>query len=734
MAPMIEQAMAGRTADAPAAPPAALLFATVPDADGGCAALLRLAGQTLAERLVEQLARLGIEHAYVVTRREWERDVAAAVPDAAVSAAGTLSEQLAVAAEIAEGDPGTLVLLAADVAMHGEALAGLLDDPRMGTGALVAREDAAAEAPFGVEIRHMRVIAAESPFHAVTAPTARFLDVLKVGADDRATLAGAARELAGLVAARPDGWDAELERKAAAWDEPARVAAARGDAVALLLVGLTRAGAAVEISRLRELVWARPISEAAAAAVAQRIELTDEDRLRLDSAVKATDGVFTTLFVSPYSRHLARFAARRGLTPNQVTTASMLTGLAAAALFAVGPRWALIAGAVLLQAAFTLDCVDGQLARYTRRFSRFGAWLDSVFDRAKEYAAYGGLAIGASRLGDPVWVLAGAALSLQTVRHVTDFSFAVRRAPDPILQPPLAAVGTPPSAGAAQRSVLNRARRLDAVPVALWAKKLIGFPIGERFAVISLTAALFTPRATFVVVLAWGGLAALYGLAGRVARAVASRGAAPVPERERVLRLYRDDGRLAVALGSVAAPWVRRIPPALLVVAGVVPVLVLIAASGAGASRAGALAALAWMVLLAGASAGASHAGPTAWAAPPAIRLGEYAGLLWLAAIAGAEPAAFAVLGALAFRSYDLIYRPMFQGRTPARWVGAIALGWDIRLVLAGALLAAGALEAGFFAWAAVIGAAFTAEAAMSWRRVGAPPGLMTDDEEDEGP
>jgi phosphatidylglycerophosphate synthase len=424
------------------------------------------------------------------------------------------------------------------------------------------------------------------------------------------------------------------------------------------------------------------------------------------------------------------------LTPNQVTTASMLTGLVAAALFAVGARWALIAGAVLLQAAFTLDCVDGQLARYTRRFSRFGAWLDSIFDRAKEYAAYGGLAIGASRLGDPVWVLAGAALSLQTVRHLTDLAFAVRRAPEPILQPPLAAVGTPARAGAAaaQRGVLDRSRRLDAVPVAIWAKKLIGFPIGERFAVISLTAALFTPRATFVVVLAWGGFAALYGLGGRVARTVASRRAAPVPERERLLRLYRDDGVLAAALGAVAERWVRRIPPALLVVAGVVPVLVLIAASGAAVSHAGALAALAWMVVLAGASAGASQAGPTAWAAPPAIRLGEYAGLLWLAAIAGAEPAAFALLGALAFRAYDLIYRPKFQGRTPARWVGAIALGWDVRLVLAGVLLVAGALEAGFFAWAAVIGAAFTAEAAMSWRRAGAGPGLMTDDEEDDGP
>jgi hypothetical protein len=64
--------------------------------------------------------------------------------------------------------------------------------------------------------------------------------------------------------------------------------------------------------------------------------------------------------------------------------------------------------------------------------------------------------------------------------------------------------------------------------------------------------------------------------------------------------------------------------------------------------------------------------------------------------------------------------------------VGAIALGWDVRLVLAGVLLVAGALEAGFFAWAAVIGTAFTAEAAMSWRRAGAGPGLMSDDEEDD--
>ena len=52
-----------------------------------------------------------------------------------------------------------------------------------------------------------------------------------------------------------------------------------------------------------------------------------------------------------------------------------------------------IAGAALVYLSFVLDCVDGQLARYTRRFSKFGGYLDSVFDRTKEYVAFAGLAI-----------------------------------------------------------------------------------------------------------------------------------------------------------------------------------------------------------------------------------------------------------------------------------------------------------------------------------------------------
>ena len=318
-----------------------------------------------------------------------------------------------------------------------------------------------------------------------------------------------------------------------------RVTAASDDAVALLLVGLVRSGAQLGATHVRRLYWSRPLTADGAARAADEIEEIDEDRVLLDSAVKGTDGFFTTFFVSPYSRYIARWAARRGLTPNQVTTASMLIGVLAAAAFATGERWGLIAGAVLLQIAFTTDCVDGQLARYTRTFSKLGAWLDSVFDRGKEYLAFAGLAIGAGRMGDPVWLLACAALTAQTVRHMSDFSFgtsqqqALRTTVHPPIEQPLdlpgAAAASRRGREAApeperRRSAADRAlsawRRLDRAPGVRWIKRIVAFPIGERFAVISITAALFTPRTTFVVLLVCAAIAGVYTQTGRVLRSV----------------------------------------------------------------------------------------------------------------------------------------------------------------------------------------------------------------------
>ena len=207
----------------------------------------------------------------------------------------------------------------------------------------------------------------------------------------------------------------------------------------LLLCGLVRSEVQVGGSHLRKLFWTRPLTPEDVAHAAAEIGEHDEDRALLDSAVKANDGFFTTFFVSPYSKYIARWAARRGWTPNGVSTLSLAVGFAAAAAFATGERAWMIAGAVLLQAAFTLDCVDGQLARYTRTFSKFGGWLDSVFDRTKEYAVFAGLAIGASQSDDEVWLLAGAALTLQVMRHSIDFSYpaAQHQAMGAVRQPPL---------------------------------------------------------------------------------------------------------------------------------------------------------------------------------------------------------------------------------------------------------------------------------------------------------
>jgi hypothetical protein len=563
---------------------AAVLLATARAGEGGPAALLPCGNGTVLARLVGQLAALGVPRTVVVTRPAWEADVRAALEHAGhaaeVRASPDVAGDLAALGELASEDGASgLVAAYGDIVTHDAALAGVLADARVTTGILAGGRT--RPMAFRIRSRRGRIISAASAYHAVYRPTGTFLGVLRVAPDDVPLLVAAARRLAPLSSSPPASWHEELERKEASWrftlarlaaagepaegaepaeeeDEPqrreadrillspedearlrSRLAAASDDAVALLLVALVRGGAQLGASHLRRLYWSRPLTAETAAQAARDIEAIDEDRLLLDSAVKGSDGFFTTFFVSPYSRYIARWAARRGLTPNQVTIASVLIGLLAAAAFATGERWGLIAGAVLLQLSFTTDCVDGQLARYTRNFTKLGAWLDSVFDRTKEYLAFAGLAIGASRMGDPVWLLACAAITAQTVRHMSDFSFGTsqQQALRSLAQPPIeqaldapsAAIaarrdGDAPAAPERRRSLADRAlsawRRLDRAPGVRWAKRIVSFPIGERFAVISITAALFTPRTTFVVLLICAAVAGVYTQAGRVLRSV----------------------------------------------------------------------------------------------------------------------------------------------------------------------------------------------------------------------
>jgi hypothetical protein len=199
------------------------------------------------------------------------------------------------------------------------------------------------------------------------------------------------------------------------------------------------------------------------------------------------------------------------------------------------------------------------------------------------------------------------------------------------------------------------------------------------------------------------------------------------------IAVYRDDGPIARALGRELGRELP-LPAALIVLAGLIPLLVVVIAGGNGVANVGAGVVVAWLLLTIGASSGVHDPARVAWVAPPLARLSEYLGLIWIAGLHGesAYPAAYALLAVLAFRHYDLVYRLRHRGVVPARWVSAVGLGWDGRLLLAFVLLAAGALPAGFYVMAIVLGVAFAGEAVYGWVVIGRVEQPQADDDEED--
>jgi CDP-L-myo-inositol myo-inositolphosphotransferase len=116
-----------------------------------------------------------------------------------------------------------------------------------------------------------------------------------------------------------------------------------------------------------------------------------ERKLIKDLPKPHEDGFIATFINRPLSVRLSAAIARRPslshrLTPNALSLVSLLVILAGAGLFAVtGYTGTLIAG-ILIQSGSILDGCDGELARLTFRKSRFGAWLDTIFDRYGDIA------------------------------------------------------------------------------------------------------------------------------------------------------------------------------------------------------------------------------------------------------------------------------------------------------------------------------------------------------------
>ncbi len=447
-----------------------------------------------------------------------------------------------------------------------------------------------------------------------------------------------------------------------------------GETLADRLAGrIEKDGVPVRRPELGTLVATVPADAAARAAAASAVAAVDDEAVRLRSAVKSRDGFFTTFFISPYSRYIARWCARRGLTPNQVTTASLLVALIAAGCAATGTRPGFVAAGVLLLASFVLDCTDGQLARYSLQYSTLGAWLDATFDRAKEYAYYAGLALGAARGGDDVWALALAAMVLQTCRHVVDFAFA-ETTPD---------TGT----GAAALS-----RKLDGVGWTVWLRRMIVLPIGERWALIAVLTAVTTPRTTFTVLIAASALAGCYTTAGRVLRSVRRR----TPSSGAVARALGDlTDTGPVGEGLSRAFRGHGVPAAALLGAAVMIATSLLAPAGS----AWPLAAAGFYAVTSALAVARPLKGALDWIVPPVFRAAEYTTILVLAAVSdvnGALPAAFGLVAAVAYHHYDTVYRIRGGTGAPPRVLIRATAGHEGRVLLVTAAAVALAHDTGF--------------------------------------
>jgi phosphatidylglycerophosphate synthase len=515
----------------------------------------------------------------------------------------------------------------------------------------------------------------------------------------------------GAVTAQPTGRQA-LTRAMARENSAGGGTAVAVDSLAdRIVTALDDEGTDVHRPELGSLVAAVAADPQARNEARQAVAAVDDEAVRLKSAVKSRDGFFTTYCISPYSRYIARWCARRGLTPNQVTTASLITALIAAGCAATGTRGGFIAAGLLLIFSFVLDCTDGQLARYSLQYSTLGAWLDATFDRAKEYAYYAGLALGAARGGDDVWALALGAMVLQTCRHVVDFSFNEANHD--------ATANTSPTAALSDK--------LDSVGWTVWVRRMIVLPIGERWAMIAVLTAVTTPRITFYALLIGCAFAATYTTAGRVLRSL-TRKARRTDRAAQALADLADPGPLAQGLAEAFKNPARRLPgfavPAVALLGGVAVV-----ATGALTDFGGPWPVVAALVYAVTSSLAVARPlkGALDWLVPPFFRAAEYGTVLALAAKAdvnGALPAAFGLVAAVAYHHYDTVYRIRGNAGAPPRWLVRSIGGHEGRtLVVAvlAALLTASQFKVALTVLAVAVALVVLVESIRFWVSSGAP-------------
>lgn len=134
-----------------------------------------------------------------------------------------------------------------------------------------------------------------------------------------------------------------------------------------------------------------------------------------------SDELVNTYLLRPLAGLLVFALYRTPVTPNQLTLASIISGLAAAGFYAAGDS--VVVAGLLVTLKDLLDSADGQLARAKQQFSRRGRFLDSIGDIVVGLAVFCGIGLSlAQSSGNPLfWIwsfLAFAGMTFRISYHV----------------------------------------------------------------------------------------------------------------------------------------------------------------------------------------------------------------------------------------------------------------------------------------------------------------------------
>ncbi|MGE0327412.1 MAG: CDP-alcohol phosphatidyltransferase family protein [Polyangiaceae bacterium] len=151
---------------------------------------------------------------------------------------------------------------------------------------------------------------------------------------------------------------------------------------------------------------------------------------------KKVPDLFWNRFVCrPVAAVVVKLLERTPVTPNQVTLAAFAVACVATAVLTLWPGyWGLLAGVVIYEASYVLDCADGMLARLRGIASKQGHLLDFLMDEIKAFMILGAVGVRLYLEGkQPLFLLltVGGLVVLATGIAVTTFQRRPEIAGDP---------------------------------------------------------------------------------------------------------------------------------------------------------------------------------------------------------------------------------------------------------------------------------------------------------------